>query len=185
MNTQPTADGLSERTARIFIWSASLAIPAVVTLLYFMPKVEAGAMRELLNHLPLFNAICNGTTAVVLVLAFVAIRKGKILLHRGLMTGALSLSLAFLVSYVSYHATSESTKFPEEHSLRSIYLLILTTHILLSAIVVPLVLVSYTRALARKFDRHRKIARITLPIWLYVAITGVVVYFMISPYYPF
>jgi len=184
---KPTAGNnpLSARTARIFIWSASLAIPVVVTILYFMPKVEAGGLRDMLNHLPLFNALCNGTTALLLVLAFIAIRKKNVVLHRRLMTAALGLSLAFLVSYVAYHATSETTVFPKEDPLRGVYVIILLTHIALSAVVVPLVLISYTRALAAQFDRHRRIARITLPIWLYVALTGVLVYLMISPHYPF
>lgn len=185
MSTPQTPDAISERTARIFIWTASLAIPVVVTILYFMPKVEAGSMRALLNGLPLFNAICNGTTAVVLVAAFMAIRKKNVELHKRLMTGALALSLAFLVSYIAYHATSESTIFPKDNPLRALYVFILLSHILLSAIVVPLVLISYTRALARRFDKHRRIARWTLPIWIYVAVTGVIVYLMISPYYPF
>ncbi|MFO0386216.1 MAG: DUF420 domain-containing protein [Flavobacteriales bacterium] len=186
MNTpQQHPDAMSGRTARIFIWTASLAIPVVVTILYFMPKVEAGNLRGALNTLPLFNAVCNGTTALVLIGAFLAIRRKNIALHRRLMTTALALSLAFLVSYVAYHATSESTTFPQDDPRRALYVFILLTHILLSAVVVPLVLISYTRALARRFDRHRRIARITLPIWLYVAVTGVIVYLMISPYYPF
>ncbi len=177
--------GLSEKKARVFIWTASLAIPVVVTILYYMPKVEAGPVRGLLNYLPLFNATCNGLTAVILALAFVAIRKKNIVLHRRLMTAALGLSLLFLLSYVAYHGTSESTVFPADNPMRPLYVVILLSHILLSAVVVPLVLISYTRALAMRYDRHRKIARITLPIWFYVAITGVIVYLMISPYYPF
>lgn len=185
MSTPKPANPISERTARIFIWTASLAIPVVVAILYFMPKVEAGGMRSFLNNLPLFNALCNGTTALLLIFAFLAIRRKNIVLHRRLMTGALALSLAFLVSYVAYHATSETTIFPKDHPLRGLYVIILLTHIALSAIVVPLVLISYTRALAQRFDRHRRIARITLPIWLYVAVTGVIVYLLIQPYYPF
>lgn len=177
----------AEKRARIFIILASLAIPLVVSILYFMPKVESAneGVRQFLNQLPRINAVINGTTAVLLIMAFLAIRKKNITLHKRLMTTALVLSVLFLVFYVSYHSTTDSTKFPKDNPLRGLYAVILLTHILLSAVVVPLVLISYTRALAERYDRHRKIARITLPIWLYVAITGVVVYLMISPYYNF
>lgn len=177
----------AQKKARIFVITASLAIPVVVALLYFMPKLESGneSVRQFLNQLPMLNAIINGTTAVLLILAFLAIKNKNITLHKRLMTSALALSIIFLVFYVSYHSTTDSTKFPKDNPLRGLYAFILLTHILLSAIVVPLVLISYTRALAERFDKHRKIARITLPIWLYVAITGVVVYWMISPYYNF
>jgi putative membrane protein len=178
---------LDERKAKVFVLSASLAIPVVVTILHFMPKIEAGSggLRTFLNALPTFNAINNGLTALVLIAAFIAIRAKNIALHRKLMTTALVLSVLFLLSYVSYHSTSEHTVFPKDNPLRGTYLLILNSHIILSAVIVPLVLISYSRALSKKFDKHKKIARITLPIWLYVAITGVLVYLMISPYYSF
>ncbi len=113
------------------------------------------------------------------------------------MTFAIALSLAFLVMYVAYHMTSDSTKFGDLNhdgvldtvesakvgSLRLVYFVILITHILLSIAIIPLVLITYVRALAKRFDRHRKIAKITFPIWLYVAVTGVIVFLMISPYY--
>jgi putative membrane protein len=89
-----------------------------------------------------------------------------------------------LVSYVLFHAATEPTKFGGVGAIRGIYYFVLLTHIVLSAAVVPLVLISYVRALSQRFDRHKKIARITLPIWLYVAFTGVLVYIMIAPYYP-
>jgi putative membrane protein len=99
------------------------------------------------------------------------------------MTTAITLSVAFLVMYVAYHMTSDSTKFGGEGMIRNVYFFILISHILLSIAVIPLVLITYVRALAERFDRHKKIAKITFPIWLYVAVTGVVVYLMISPYY--
>jgi putative membrane protein len=98
------------------------------------------------------------------------------------MTFAIALSVAFLVMYVAYHMTADSTKFGGEGAIRYIYFFILVTHILLSIAIIPLVLITYVRALAKRFDRHRKIAKITFPLWLYVAVTGVVVYLMISPY---
>jgi putative membrane protein len=185
MNSPNPAVNSADRRARLFIWAASLAIPLVVGILYVMPKVEAGALRFFLNGLPLFNALCNGTTAMVLILAFIAIRRKRVVTHKRLMTLALILSLLFLLSYVTYHATSESTRFPETDALRPLYVSILLSHILLSAIVVPLVLISYSRGLAQRYDKHRRIARVTLPIWIYVAITGVLVYILIRPYYPF
>jgi putative membrane protein len=99
------------------------------------------------------------------------------------MKTAIALSLAFLVLYIAYHLTTEATKFGGEGMIRYVYFFLLVTHILLSIAVVPLVLITYVRALSERFDKHKKIAKITFPIWLYVAISGVVVYFMIAPYY--
>jgi putative membrane protein len=179
-------DSVAERRAKVFIWVVSIAIPVVVAILYFMPKVEANSsMREIINHLPLFNAINNGTTAVVLLAALMAIKKKNMHLHKRLMTFALVLSAFFLVSYVTYHFTSENTIYPHDAPGRTAYLILLFTHILVSAIIVPLVLISYSRGLSQRFDRHRKIAKITWPLWFYVAVTGVIVYMMISPYYQF
>lgn len=99
------------------------------------------------------------------------------------MKTAIGCSVAFLAMYVAYHMTSDSTKFGGEGAIKYIYFFILLSHIILSIIVIPLVLITYVRALASKFDKHKKIAKITFPIWLYVAVTGVIVYLMISPYY--
>jgi putative membrane protein len=99
------------------------------------------------------------------------------------MTTAVALSIAFLVMYVAYHMTADSTKFGGDGVIKYVYYFILVTHIVLSIIIIPLVLITYVRAWAQVFDKHKKIARITFPIWLYVAVTGVVVYLMISPYY--
>ena len=99
------------------------------------------------------------------------------------MTGAIGLSIAFLLMYVASHMTSDSTKFGGEGTIRYVYFFILFTHIILSIAIIPMVLITYVRALGQNFDKHKKIAKITFPIWLYVAVTGVVVYLMISPYY--
>lgn len=162
------------------IISATVLIPALVTFLYLLPKSEGPAI---LSNLPLFNAIINGSTFILLIVAWRAIMQGKRDLHRNLMLVCLSLSALFLLSYVTYHATHPSTSFGGTGFIKSIYYFILLTHILLSAIVVPLVLISVSRALNQRFDKHRRIARITLPIWLYVTLTGVLVYILISPYY--
>jgi putative membrane protein len=165
------------------IYTTSLAIPAVVTLLYFIPK--NAEVASALNVLPAVNATLNGLTSLVLVAAFMAIRRKNIPLHRALMLTALTLSVLFLVSYVLYHATHASVTYGATDWTRPVYYFILITHIILAAAIVPLVLITFVRALNQTFDKHRKIARITLPLWLYVTITGVVVYLMISPYYPF
>jgi putative membrane protein len=135
------------------------------------------------SFLPPIYATINGLTAILLVFALIAIKQGKIELHKKLMTSCLVFSASFLVLYVIYHITSDSTKYGGEGTIKIIYLFILITHILLSIAIIPLVLFTYVRALAAKFDKHKKLARITWPIWFYVAITGVIVYLMISPYY--
>lgn len=159
----------------------SILIPIVVAILYYTPVLDLKGVD--LSFLPLVNAIINGTTAVLLVTAVVAIKKKNIALHKKLMLSALVLSVIFLLSYVLYHASHESTPYGGEGALKLIYFTILISHIVLAAVIVPLVLITLVRALSEKFDKHRKIARITFPLWLYVAITGVVIYIMISPYY--
>jgi putative membrane protein len=154
-----------------------------VAILFNVKLKDLGYNVEPLSFLPPIYATINGITAVVLVVGVLAIKNGKRQLHKQLMTTAIALSVAFLVMYVAYHMTTDSTKFGGEGIIRPIYFFILISHILLSIAVIPLVLITYVRALAEKFDKHKKIAKITFPIWLYVAVTGVVVYLMISPYY--
>ena len=161
----------------------SILIPVVVALLFSVKLKDFGYNVEPLSFLPPIYAAINGITAIVLVSGVLAIKNGKRKLHQQLMTTAIMLSVAFLVMYVAYHMTSDSTKFGGEGMIRNVYFFILISHILLSIAVIPLVLITYVRALAERFDRHKKIAKITFPIWLYVAVTGVVVYLMISPYY--
>jgi putative membrane protein len=156
----------------------SIAIPVVVAILFGI-KIDA----ELPVFLPPIYASVNAVTALVLVLAFIAIKNKKIKLHERLMKFAIILSVAFLAMYVAYHMTSDSTKFGDESAVKYIYYFILLTHILLSIIVIPFVLITYVRAITNNIEKHKKIAKIAFPLWLYVAITGVVVYIMISPYY--
>ncbi len=186
-NSETNVDLVSEKKAKVFVIVASIAIPAVVTALHFMPTIEAGSgpLRSLLNFLPTLNATLNAITTIVLMFAFFAIKRKNIVLHRKLMTSALVLSILFLISYISYHSTTMHTTFPRENPLRTLYLIILNSHIMLSVIIVPMVLISFSRAISQRYDKHRKIARLTLPLWLYVTISGVVVYLMISPHYPF
>jgi putative membrane protein len=143
----------------------SVAIPIVVVLLFSVNLKKMGFAVEPLTFLPPIYASINALTAVFLVSAVIAIKKGNRALHENLMKSAIACSVAFLAMYVAYHMTSDSTKFGGE------------------GIIIPLVLITYVRALSQLFDQHKKIAKITFPIWLYVAVTGVVVYLMISPYY--
>ncbi len=161
----------------------SIAIPVVVAILFGVKLKDFGYNVEPLSFLPPIYASINGLTAVVLVAAVLAIKNGRRLLHERLMTFAIVLSVLFLGMYVAYHMTADSTSFGGVGSIRYVYFFILISHILLSIIIIPLVLVTYVRALAQRFDRHRKIAKIAFPLWLYVAITGVIVYLMIAPYY--
>jgi putative membrane protein len=133
--------------------------------------------------LPPIYATINGITAVLLVTAVMAIKNGNRKLHELLMKVAIGCSLVFLVLYIVYHMTTDSTPYGGTGALKFVYFFILISHITLSIATIPLVLITYVRALAEKFDKHKKIAKITFPIWLYVAVTGVLVYLMISPYY--
>ncbi|WPR71781.1 DUF420 domain-containing protein [Flavobacterium sp. NG2] len=163
----------------------SVTIPLVVALLFGVNLRKLGYDVEPLSFLPPIYAIVNGITAVVLVLAVMAIKKGNRRLHENLMKTAIACSIAFLGMYVAYHMTSDSTKFGGEGLIKYVYYFILITHIILSVVIIPLVLITYVRALAQVFDKHKKIAKITFPIWLYVALTGVIVYLMIAPYYAY
>jgi putative membrane protein len=172
-----------EKKFRTPIIIVSILIPIVVAILFSVKLKDFGINVEPLSFLPPIYATINGVTAILLILAVRAIKNGNRSLHEKLMTSAIACSVIFLVMYVAYHMTSESTKFGGEGIIRYVYFFILLTHIALSVIIIPLVLFTYVRALSKQFDRHKKLARITFPLWLYVAVTGVIVYLMISPYY--
>lgn len=170
----------------------SIVIPVVVAVL-FTVKVEGFDF----SFLPPIYASINGLTAILLIAAVIAIKKGNKAVHQKLMTTAVFCSLAFLAMYVAYHMTSDSTIYGDINgdgkrdaaenlivgSSKTIYFVVLTSHILLSLIVLPLVMMTYLKGWSNKLEQHKKWAKFTFPIWLYVAITGVVVYLMISPYY--
>lgn len=156
----------------------SIAIPLVVAILFGV-KIDV----QLPVFLPPIYASINAFTAVLLMMAFWAIKNKKIALHEILMKTAIIFSALFLVLYVAYHMTSDSTKFGGEGIIKTVYFIILITHILLSVAVIPFVLITYVRAITNQVELHKKIARFTFPLWLYVAISGVIVYLMISPYY--
>jgi putative membrane protein len=172
-----------EKKYNTFIVIISIVIPVVVAILFGVKLKDFGYDVEPLSFLPPIYATTNGITALVLIAAVIAIKNGKRKLHETLMKIAIGLSVLFLVMYVAYHMTADSTPFGGEGIIRYVYFFLLISHIILSIIIIPLVLITYVRALAQRFDAHKKIAKITFPIWLYVAVTGVIVYLMIAPYY--
>ena len=176
-------DNSLEKKYNKLIIAVSVLIPIVVAILFGVKLKDFGYNVEPLTFLPPIYATTNAFTAVLLIAAVIAIKNGNRKLHERLMSSAIALSIAFLVIYVAYHMTADSTKFGGLGSIRYVYFFILITHIVLSIAIIPMVLITYVRALGKNFDKHKKIARITFPIWLYVAISGVVVYLMISPYY--
>src|SRR5690606_3788929 len=161
----------------------SIIIPLAVAALFRVKLSDFGIDVKPLSFLPPIYATINGITAVLLIFAVKAIKNGNRILHERLVKTAITCSVLFLLMYVAYHMTSDSTPYGGEGALRTIYFLILITHILLSIIIIPFVLITYVRGLSGNFEKHRKIAKITFPLWLYVAVSGVIVYLMISPYY--
>jgi uncharacterized membrane protein YozB (DUF420 family) len=135
------------------------------------------------SDLPLLNATLNATCFVLLTTGYVLIRRGRIAQHRAVMIAAFCTSVVFLVSYLTYHAQTGSKHFPGQGPVRYLYFTILLTHTILAAAIVPLVLITLSRGLKRRDDRHRAIARWTLPIWMYVSVTGVIVYLMLYRLY--
>lgn len=187
----------SQKTYTKLIWVLSIAIPVVVAILLFTPEKIQGA-GDWVYMLPHLNATFNSITTVVLLLGLYFIKQKNIKAHKSMMSIAFILGSLFLVSYVIYHSTADSTVYGDingngildeaekSKSLtfwRGFYISILLPHIVLAAVVVPFVLFAFYFALTDKIDKHKKIVKWTFPIWLFVSITGVVVYFMISPYY--
>ena len=179
MNTNKSTEKKYKRGITIL----SIVIPVAVAALFGINLRELGFDVKPLSFLPPIYATINGITAILLVSAVIAIKKGQKNLHEKLNTLAILCSVLFLVMYVAYHMTSDSTSFGGEGLIKYFYYFILITHIVLSIVIIPFVLITLMRAKFRKFNEHKKIAKITFPLWLYVAITGVIVYLMISPYY--
>jgi len=167
----------SKKYNKIII-ALSIAIPLVVAVLFGV-KLDI----ELPVFLPPIYAGTNAVTALVLIIALWAIKVKNIELHKRLMKTAIAFSVLFLIMYVLYHMTSDSTSYGGEGVVKYIYYVILISHILLSITVIPFVLITYLRAITNDIERHKKIAKITWPLWLYVTVSGVIVYFMILPYY--
>lgn len=168
----------------VFRWVViiSVLVPIVVAVLLFMPsKVDLGA--DWAYFLPHLNAMINTVASVALVLGVIFIKKGNVLYHQTAMTVAFALGALFLVSYVIYHATVESTPFGGEGWVRAVYYFLLITHIILAAVALFPILLAYYYGYTNQLQKHRATVRYAFPIWLYVTVTGVIVYLMISPYY--
>lgn len=178
------------------IWILSVSIPLVVAILLFIPT-KLGLQNDWVFFIPHINAILNSATSIALIFGFIFIKRRQINFHRACMLTAFALGSLFLILYVIYHASAPSTVFGDLNgsgvleeaerialgATRTIYLIILLSHILLAIVVVPFVLFALFYAITGKFEKHKKIVKYTLPIWLFVSVSGVVVYLMISPYY--
>lgn len=169
---------MTDRGARLLIGVVSAAVIAVVAYLLLGHRPEAGA-RPAVALLPLVNACLNATSAALLTAGYVFIRRKRATAHRACMVSALVASTLFLVSYVAYHALAGSRPFGGQGGVRLVYFLVLVSHIVLAAAIVPLALATVYRALTGSFARHVRLARWTLPLWLYVSVTGVLVYWML------
>jgi putative membrane protein len=187
---------MKEKNLTLPIIIVSIAIPVAVAVILLVPQVKIDFGFNT-HALPLFHAILNSTTAILLLASLYFIKNKQIKAHKTANLIAVVLSTIFLVSYVIYHSSNPSVKFGDINhdgilsddeklqagSLRYVYYFILTSHIILSGVIVPLVLFTLQKAFQEKFDKHIKLAKITWPIWFYVAVTGVIVYLMISKYY--
>lgn len=183
---------INETSFKRWIYVLSIVIPLAVALLF---KIKIGGYDT--TFLPPIYAFTNALTAILLVFALLAIKRKNIALHKKLIQICLGLSVLFLVLYVARHITASDTVYGDldkngirsEEELKAVgstlymYLFFLITHIALSVVVIPFVLLTYMRGMLNQVEKHRKLAKITFPLWLYVAVTGVIVYFMISPYY--
>ena len=163
----------------IFAFSAVVFI-VVVVLSKYQLKLDLGFNVHIFA---LFNAIINSTVAILLVGGLYAAKNKKYVLHKKIMMFAIVLSILFLVSYIAHHLLAGDTKYGGEGTLRYVYYVILASHIILAAVILPFILFTAYRALTGEYDKHKKLSKITWPLWLYISITGVLVYFMISPYY--
>src|SRR4030095_13271827 len=167
--------------ARTVIIAVSIIVFAAIVVL---SKVKLNVALGFDEHLfAKINAVINSAVSVLLLSGLIAVKNKKYLLHKRIMITAIILSSLFLVSYICHHLFTGETKFGGTGTIRYVYYFILGTHIILAAIILPFILFTAYRSMIGEFERHKKLARITWPIWFYVAVTGVIVYFMISPYY--
>jgi uncharacterized membrane protein YozB (DUF420 family) len=174
---------VTDRVVLPVIGLLSLVVVALVAFLLLGDRT-AGASGGAVAALPTVNATLNGAAAVLLVMGWRFVRRGRIAPHRACMLAAAVVSTAFLVSYVTYHALAGSRPFAGQGWIRPVYFALLVSHIVLAAAMTPFVLTTLWRALSGDFVRHRRIARVTLPMWLYVSVTGVLVYLILYQLYP-
>lgn len=171
----------NDRLAKRLIWTVSIVVFAVVVLLHELKiKVDLGFDVHIFAQI---NAIINGTVATLLLLGLYLVKAKKYMLHKKVMNLAILLSLLFLLSYIAHHILADSTSFSEQGTIKYIYYIILISHIILAGLSLPFILFTAYRASISEFPAHKKMAKYVFPVWLYVAITGVVVYLMISPFY--
>ena len=171
----------NDKKARLLIYTVSFVVFAAVVLLSrYRLNVDLGFN---VHVFALVNAIINTVVTVLLIAGFVAVKQKKYQLHKRIMLVAIILSVLFLVSYIAHHLLAGETKFGGTGSLKKVYYFILVTHIPLAAVILPFILFTAYRGLTGDYEKHRKLVRITWPVWLYVAVTGVLVYLLISPYY--
>ncbi|MED3703252.1 DUF420 domain-containing protein [Bacillus velezensis] len=164
------------------VLTLTVLINGLIAVLFFMPKSGQVSIANI-HILPMLNAIFNSFTFIFLLAALFMIMQKNIQAHKRFILAAFTTTLLFLICYVVYHSVAENTLFGGHGIIRGIYFFILITHICLSAVIVPLALFTLIRGFSMQVERHKKIARWTMPLWLYVSLTGVIVYLMISPYY--
>jgi putative membrane protein len=174
----------SEKGIIRWIWIIAVIVPVLVAVLLFMPS-KINVASDWVYFLPHLNAVINSAATVALIAGVIFIKKGNIDYHKAAMTAAFGLGAVFLVSYVVYHATAESTTFGGEGWIRPVYYFILITHIVFAAVALFPILLAYYYGYTDQRVKHKKVVKFAFPIWLYVTVTGVIVYLMISPYYSF
>lgn len=181
---QNTNKSIKKRNYNPLIWAISIIATVIILAINYLPRSASGAAIGIdLTILPLLNVILNGFALVFLVLALVMIKRKNIKAHRRFIFAAFLATILFLISYLTYHSLAGSTTFGGEGIIKTIYYFVLITHISLAIALLPLSLITLVNGLNMEVPKHKKIARWTMPIWLYVSLTGIVVYFMISPYY--
>src|SRR5699024_8665744 len=177
-------NNVKQRNYTPLIWVLSIFIVGVIIATYYLPAVPSGEIAGIeLTVLPMLNAILNSFTFLFLLTALIMVKKKNITLHRRFIIAAFVTTFLFFISYLTYHSLAESTSYGGDGVMVYIYYFILLSHIILAALIVPLALITLGRGLNMQVEKHRKIARWTMPLWLYVSLTGVLVYLMISPYY--
>lgn len=184
MEKNNTITAQQEKTVYRGIVTIAIAVPVVVAILLFMPS-KLDLASSWVYFLPHLNAVINTAASLALVLGLVFIKQGNVEFHRAAITTAIGLGAIFLVSYVIYHASAESTPFGGQGWIRPVYYFILITHIVLAAVALFPILLAFYYGHTDQRAKHRKIVKFAYPIWLYVSVTGVIVYLMISPYYNF
>ena len=171
----------NDKVAKRIIWLLSLIVfLVVVSLKYIHLDAELGFDPHVFATV---NAFINGSVAFLLLAALFVVKQKNYVLHKRLMLSAMILSSLFLISYIAHHVLTGDTVYPKDAPMRAFYFVVLVTHIILAAVILPFILFTTYRGLTADFQAHKKIARITWPIWFYVAVSGVIVYWMISPYY--